>query len=189
MVMPDERRWCESDPLMLGLQAPAHVDVIARAQVDRIETIDGKQRVAAERHVAAGNVFGDPIIEQDVRGPAGRTRDALGNPGIIRGNHVRTARTDNIRGEERLHQVSQPVGLDANVSVGVGDDLAGRLRQPDVAGRAQATVRDGDDADPACLPIAQARFFSVAFTNFTSPIARAIVDQDDFIVRVIQPLQ
>src|SRR3954467_15176865 len=26
MVMPDERRWCESDPLMLGLQAPAHVD-------------------------------------------------------------------------------------------------------------------------------------------------------------------
>ena len=152
MVMPDERRRREADPLALGLQSPAHVHVVAGTEIDRVETADREQRVATERHVAAGNVLGDAIVEQHMRRPARRTRHALGNPGIVGRNHVRTARADHIRGEERLHQVGQPVGLDANVSVGVGDDLAGRFGQADIARGAQAAVRDGDDADQAGLP-------------------------------------
>ena len=127
--MPDERRRGEADLPAARLQPPAHVHIVAGAQVDRIEAADRQQRVAAERHVAAGHVLGDAIVEQHVRRAAGRARDALRHRRIVGGHDVRSAGADDVRGEERLDEERQPVAIDARVGVGVGDDLAGGLRR------------------------------------------------------------
>ena len=139
--MPDERRRREPDLPAARLQPPAHVHVVAGAQVDRVEAADGEQRLAPERHVAAGHVLGDAIVEQHVRRAARRARDALRHRRIVGRHDVRAAGADDVGGEERLDEKREPVAIDARVGVGVGDDLAGRLGQADVARGAQAAVR------------------------------------------------
>ena len=79
-------------------------------------------------------------------GTAGRARHALRHPGIVGRHDVRAAGAGDIGGEHRLHEIGQPVGIDPDVRVGVGDDLAGRVREADVARRAQPAVRHVDDA-------------------------------------------
>ena len=143
VVMPDERRSRESDLPAPRLQPPAHVDIVAGAQVDRVEAADREERLAAERHVAAGHVLGDAIVEQHVRRFARRARDALRHRRIVVRDDVRSAGADDVRGQEGLDEKRQPVAIDAHVGVGVRDDLAGRLRQTDVARGAQS-------ADSAC---------------------------------------
>ena len=140
MVMPDERRRREADLPAARLQPPAHVHIVAGAQVDRIEAADREERLAAERHVAAGHVLGDAIVEQHVRRSAGRARDALRHRRIVGRHDVRSAGADDVRGEERLDEERQPVAIDARVGVRVRDDLAGRLGEADVARGAQAAV-------------------------------------------------
>ena len=129
MVVPDERRRREADSLLPGLQSPAHVHVVAGAQVHRVESVDGQQGVAAKRHVAAGHVLGDAIVEQHLRRSAGRARDALRHQRIVWRHHVRTAGADHVGGQERLHEIGEPVRIDAHVRVGVGDDLAASPRR------------------------------------------------------------
>ena len=141
MVMPDERRRREADLPAARLQPPAHVHIVAGAEIDRVEAADREQRVAAERHVAAGHVLGDAIVEQHVRRPARRARDALRHRRIVGRHDVRSARADDVGRQERLDEKRQPVAIDARVGVGVGDDLAGRLGEADVARGAQAAVR------------------------------------------------
>ena len=141
VVVPDERRRRKSDPPSARLQPPAHIDVVAGAEVDGVEAADREQRVAPERHVAAGHVFGDAIVEQHVRRAARRARDALRDGRIVGGHDVRPARADDIRGQERLDEKREPVAIDARVGVGVGDDLARRFGQSDVARGAQPGVR------------------------------------------------
>ena len=147
MVMPHQRRRREADLPAARLQPPAHVHIVAGAEVDRIEAADRDERLAAERHVAAGHVLGDAIVEQHVRRPARRARDALRHRRIVGRHDVRTAGADDVGGEERLDEIRQPVAIDARVGVGVGDDVAGRVGETDVARGAQAAVRNVDDAD------------------------------------------
>ena len=147
VVMPDERRRREADLPAPRLQPPAHIHIVAGAEVDRVEAADRQQRVAAERHVAAGHVLGDAVVEQHVRRPAGRARDALRDRRIVGRHDVRSARADDVGGQERLDEKRQPVAIDARVGVGVGDDLAGRFGESDVARGAQPGVRRVDDAD------------------------------------------
>ena len=110
------------------------------------------QRLAAERHVAAGHVLRNPIVEQHVRRTAGRASDALRHRRIVGRHDVRSAGADDVGGQERLDEEGEPVAVDAGVGVGVGDDLAGRLREADVARRAEAAVRNVDDANPGVPP-------------------------------------
>ena len=128
--MPDQRRRREADLPAARLQPPAHVHIVAGAEVDRIEAADREQRVAAERHVAAGDVLGDAIVEQHVRRTAGRARDALRDRRVV-GAAPRSGPPEPTTSEceERLDEKRQPVAIDARVGVGVGDDLAGRLGQ------------------------------------------------------------
>ena len=81
--MPDERRRDELDSPALRLQPPAHVDVVAGAQIDRVEPADRTQGLAADRQVAAGHVLRRAIVEQHVGGPTGRARHALRQPRIV----------------------------------------------------------------------------------------------------------
>ncbi len=178
MVMPDQRRRGEADFPAARLQPPAHVHIVAGAQIDRVEAVDRQQRIAPERHVAAGHVLGDAIVEQDVGRPARRARDALRDRRVVGRDHVRAARADHVRGQERLDQEGEPVAIDAGVGVGVGDDLAGRFRQPDVARRAQPGVRGVDHAHPR-----------EAVADLAGAIGRAVVDENDFVVGVGELLE
>ena len=92
---------------------------------------------------------------------------------------VRSAGADDVRGEERLDEERQPVAIDARVGVGVGDDLAGGVGEADVARRAQPAVRGVDDAHAR---MAAARSRSVRSL-------RAVVDEDDLVVGIGQPLE
>ena len=175
MVMPDERRRREADLPAARLQPPAHVDIVAGAEIDRVEAADREQRLAPERHVAAGHVLGDAIVEQHVRRSAGRARDALRHRRIVGGHDVRSAGADDVGGEERLDEKRQPVAIDARVGVGVRDDLAGRFRQADVARGAQSAVRGVDDADAR-----------MAVRDLARAIPRAVVDEDDLVVGIRQ---
>ena len=83
MVVPDERRRHELDLSAGRLKPPADVDVVTSAQVDRVEPADRLKRLAADREVAAGHVLRDAIVEQHVRRPAWRPRDAVRPPRTV----------------------------------------------------------------------------------------------------------
>ena len=178
MVMPDERRRRESDLPASCLQPPAHIHIVAGTQVNGIEPVNREQRVAAERHVAAGDVLGGAIVEQDVRRPARRARDALRHRRIVGRHDVRPARSDDVGVEERLDEKRQPVAIDARIGVGVRDDLSGRFREADVARGAQAAVRNVDHANAG-----------VALADLPGAILGTVVDEDDLEIGVGQLLQ
>ena len=96
MVVPHQRRRRKADLPAARLQPPAHIHIVARAQVDRVEAADREQRFAAERHVAARHVLGDAIVEQHVRRSARRARDALRHRRIVGRHDVRPARPDDV---------------------------------------------------------------------------------------------
>jgi hypothetical protein len=178
VMMPDQRGRGEADLPTACLQPPAHVHIVAGTEVDRVEAADREQRVALERHVAAGHVLGDPIVQQHVSGTAGGAGDALRDRGIVAGHDVRSARPDHVGDEKRLDQEGQPVRIDARVGIGVGDDLPGRFRQPDIARRTQPLIRRVDHPHPRMPP-----------GDFAGAIFRSIVDQDDLVVGIREPLE
>ncbi len=173
VVMPDERGGRKADSPAASLQSPAHVDIVAGAEIDRIEAADRDERLAPERHVAARDVLGDPIVQQDVRRAAGSAGDALRHGRVVRGHHVGAARSDDIRREERLHEEGQPVAVRAGVGVRVGDDFTRGLGEADVPRRAQAAVRDVHDANAGVLAGDLAR-----------RVPGTVVDDDDFVVGI-----
>ena len=113
-----------------------------------------------------------------MRRTARRARDALRERRIVGRHDVGSARTDDVGMEERLHEKRQPVGIDARVGVGIGDDLSRGFRQTDVARRAQPLVRRIDDA--------HAR---ITAGNLAGAILRTVVDEDDLEVGVREPLE
>ena len=94
MVMPDERRRDELDSPALRLQPPAHVDVVAGAQIDRVEPADRTQGLAADRQVAAGHVLRSAIVEQHVGRPAGSARHAVRHPRTVERRKAESSRGD-----------------------------------------------------------------------------------------------
>ncbi len=178
MVVPHERRCRESDLPAACLQAPAHVHIVSRAQIHGVEPADGKQRLALEGHVAAWDVFGGAVVEQDVSGTARRASDALRHRWIVGRHHVRSPRADDVGREERLHEVREPVGVDPCVGVGIRDDFARRMGEPHVPGVAEAAVRDVDHSNGRMLSC-----------DFSRAIARSVVDQNDLEVGIGEPFE
>jgi hypothetical protein len=95
-MVPVHRPGVEADPAAALLQPPAQVDVVAGGAVARIEAADRGERVAAKRHVAAGNVLGFAIGHEHVDRSAGRVGDALGDRPVAGGRDVGPADADAI---------------------------------------------------------------------------------------------
>ena len=70
-IVPDGRRGAEADGVVAVLEPPAEVDVVPGGGEDRLEAADILERLLGERHVAAGNVLRDLVVQEDVRRPPG----------------------------------------------------------------------------------------------------------------------
>ncbi len=169
MVMPDVRRGRELDATAAVLQPPAHVHVIAGTKKNPVEAADVEQGLPSYRQIAAGHVLGDGVVEQHMRRPPRGPRDALGEPVVVRGHAIRAADGHRIAAKKRLNEIVQPVGLDSNVGVDIGHDLAGRGARPDVARNAQTAARNANQPN-----------VRKAAGDFRRRIRRAVVDDDGF---------
>ena len=123
-------------------------------------------------------MFGDPVVEEYVRRSAGRARDTLRHRRIVVGHDIRPARSDDVGSEKRLDEKRQPVAIGTRVGVGIREDVPGRRRKADVARAAEAGVRRVDHLDAR-----------VRAGDLARPIFRSVVDENDFVVGVRQPVE
>ena len=70
-MMPDDRARVEAEGPPPLAQPPADVDVVPGGPELRVEPLDLQERRPSERHVAARDVLGFLVGEQDVDGPPG----------------------------------------------------------------------------------------------------------------------
>src|SRR6185312_9813357 len=89
--MPDNGRRAEADRVAGILEAPADVDIVAGGAVERVETAETEQDVAAKGHVAAGDMLGDVVAHQHMRRAAGRHGDGGGDEAVLGRREVRPA--------------------------------------------------------------------------------------------------
>ena len=122
-----------------------------------------------------GHVLGDAIVEQDVGRSARSARHALRHPRIVGGHHVGPARGDDVGGEKWLHEIRQPVAIDAHIGVGVGDDLPVAADKPIL--RAALRPLFGVRDDP---------HVRIALGDRFGGVLRPVVDEDDFVVRIVE---
>ena len=107
--MPDDRGRTEGDHVAGLLQAPAKIDVVAGLVIFEIEAADVFEGPAIEGHVTAGNVLGDGVGEQHVARSARRGGDAGLDPVLRRRRNVRSADARVVAAEERADQIVEPV--------------------------------------------------------------------------------
>src|SRR5215469_11405115 len=81
-VMPYDRRWRETYGPATLLQSPAEVDVIPCNAKTGIEASDLQELVASIGHVAAGDVLGDAVRQQNVNRTARGVCDTVGDGAV-----------------------------------------------------------------------------------------------------------
>jgi hypothetical protein len=173
-VVPDHGGGAEADAVAGVLDAPAEVDVVAGGAVAGVEAADLFEDGASEGHVAAGDVFGGGVVEEDVGGSAGGVGDAGGDGAVAGGWDVGSAGAAEVVAFDGGDEVVEPVGVGAGVVVGVGDDVAGGGLPGGVAGVGEAAVLGADEADV------------VAGGDVGGGVGGAVVDDDDFVVGVVE---
>ena len=144
-VVPDHCRRIEVDPLAGFLEAPAEIDVVAGRAKLRVESTEFVQHVFPDREVAAGNVLGLGVGDEDVDRPARRASDALGDRVRVRRRDVRSANRAVASPIEGVREVMRPVRIRPRVGVEIGDDLAGSGSGADVPGAAQPLIGSPDE--------------------------------------------
>jgi hypothetical protein len=134
----------EADRPPALLQAPAHVDVVARDPKLGIEPVDREQRRTTERHVAARYVLRYLVGEKDVDRPAGTVRHSLLHEARVGRRDVRASEPHVVAAREAVRQVAEPVRVREGVVVGERDELAGGRIDAGVPGRGEAAVLRAD---------------------------------------------
>ena len=137
--MPDERPRREGDQEPLVLEPPADVHVVAGLAELGIEPVDRLEDLAAEGHVAAGDMLGDLVAHQDVRRLPRCGRHARGQPPVF-GRQVRPPHRRRPAPHELMDQVDQPVRVGHAVGIGVGDQGYPWRLEPGVPRDAQAAM-------------------------------------------------
>ena len=124
-------------------------------------------------------MLGDVVVQEHVGRATGRDRDDRRDQRILGWREIRPPdRLESI--PELVGKVGQPIWIDDAVGVGVGDDVAPGRFDAHVTSGGQAHVRLVDDADAAAL---------VAPCDLQCSIGRAVVDDDDLVIRVREILQ
>ena len=146
-VVPDHSRRVESQRPPPLLQPPTHVHVVAGDPELWIEAADRREARLANGHVAARDVLGLPVGDEDVTGSARRAGYALRDRSVAGRGDVGTADTGVRRTHERRGEIAQPVWVGVGVVVEVGDDRAGRGLEAGVARGGEAAVLRLDQTD------------------------------------------
>ena len=79
-VMPDKSRMGKADLVTAFLKSPADVDIVTGLAIDRIEAANLLQGPFVEDHVAAWNVFREPVGQHDMGGASRGNHDGRGGP-------------------------------------------------------------------------------------------------------------
>ncbi len=175
--MPHDGARMEAERPPSLAQPPADVHVVAGGSELVVESPDLQQRRPSERHVAAGDVLGFLVGEEDVNRSAGRVGDGLGHRAVARRRDVRAPDADVAGPDEGGGEIPQPVRVGIGVVVGVGDDLARRGAESDVPRVAQAAVLAADHPE------------AVLLDDVHRPVGGAVVDDDHLEVRVVETPQ
>ena len=173
-MMPDDRGRTESDDVAFLLQAPAKIDVVACLAILGIEAADAIECPAIKGHVTPGNVLGHRIGQEHVARSAGRRGDAGLDPIFRRRRDVRSADARVIAAHQRADQIVEPIRIGHAVGVGVGKNFALGRGGAGVACVAQAVVVLPDVTD-----------VRETSRDLRCVIGRTVVNQDDFVGRVI----
>ena len=174
-VMPDKPGRAEPDPVSLSLQPPTQIHIVSGRPEHRVESSDFLQCHAMECHVAPRHMFRLTVSQHHVGRPPGR-RHNRGRKSRILWGQIIWAADPGIAGRQQIaHQITQPILVRSAIGVGKRDHLADRPRDSRIPRHGQPLmllvyVSDG-----------------VEFRgDICRPIRGTIVDQEDFIVRVIQ---
>src|SRR5919109_57449 len=124
IVVPDHGSRTESEFASVRSHPPANIDVVTRLAKLRIKSPDGFQPIAAEGHVATGNMLGFRIGKEHMSGPARRSRHTARSVSVVQARDVWPAHTRVISFEKGRSQIAQPIRIRASVVVNVGNDFA-----------------------------------------------------------------
>ena len=146
-VMPDDggRRVPDESPAVA--EPPAHIDVVAGGSEYPVETADRFECLLPERHVASRDVLRDRVGQQDRIRTAGRVRDGIRDPTVVRRREIRSPHADVLPFHEREREESQPVNLRVRVVIDERDDLPGGDLGAEVARGAQPLILGRDEPD------------------------------------------
>jgi len=173
-AVPDEGGGGEGE-LPVGIEeAPAEIDIVAGGAELFAEAADALEGGAADGEVAAGEVFGAGVVEEDVGGGAG----GGGHHGFLEaagfGGDVWAPGSPDGGVGEGAGQPEEPVAVGFAIVVGVGDEVAGGLLGAAVAGHGKAEVFLLDEAD-----------IREAMDDVGGGVGGAVVDDEDFEVGVV----
>ena len=175
-MMPDDGGRAEGDRVSGLLDAPAKIDVVTGLVIFGVEPTDVFEGPPIPGHVTTGNVFGHGVGEQDVARPAGRGGDAGLHPVLRRRRNVRATYPGVIAAEQRAQQIIEPIRIGHAVGIGVGKDFSFRDGGAVVASVTQSVI--------GLVNVANTR---EAGADLARVIGRAVIDEDDFIIRIIEP--
>ncbi len=142
-----------------------------------VEAANFLQCPFVEGHVAAWEVLRLAIGQHYVRRPPGGSHHRRRHRGILRREQVRPSDTRKLAADQAAHQVIQPVLVGPAVRIRKGDNLAGRHRDAGVPRHGEPQVR----------LVADITHLWEKPGDFPRRVGGSVVDQDDFVVRVVEP--
>src|SRR5213079_676231 len=102
-----------------------------------------------------------------------------GSEGIFRREEVWTANRDEVVAEKGADEVIEPVFIGPAIGVGEGDDFAGRGGNASITGDGKTQV----------LLVMEVANIGVGKGDLTGRISRAVVDQNDFVIGIVELLE
>ena len=133
-VVPNHRGWAEPQAPATLLQTPADIDIVSSHPKARIKTSDCAKPVQTEGHIAARDVFGNLVCEEDMHRSTGRVRYGIRDQSVSGRRYIRTTDPNVICAQEARCKKLEPIGVWIGIIVNVGDDLAGRRLHSKIAG-------------------------------------------------------
>src|ERR687887_396910 len=118
-VMPHEGCRTEADGIAEILQSPANIDIIPSGGIGWIKSPNLDECILAEGHVAAWDVLGGLIVEQNMCRGTGGCADAVRQPALLGGWQIRSADADIVRSPELQRHVGQPIGVRHRIRIDV----------------------------------------------------------------------
>src|SRR5215472_1678569 len=173
-VMPDHSRRAKANRPPPILQPPTQIDVISRRTKTRVEAVDREKRLSTKCHVAAGNVLGDLVREQDMERITRRRCDAFSDEPVAGWRQIGPANANMCRGVKGCREISQPVAVGEGVVIEISDDAPIARREADVACGGEPRVRLSYQAN------------RIVPRDSRGVVPRTIVDDNHFVIRVIE---